>query len=120
MVHAGAEGFGRGPSGYFLIIDRLSETLDKRIQRWGEESGNYTSREKRVGFFRRRTSSINESNDNSVRNSTSGDKKGRRRRRSSILDSLRRRSSDLVEKMELSEKDLDERLEIGKCTEQYW
>ena len=31
---AGAGGFADGPKGYFLIIDRLDETLDARIKRW--------------------------------------------------------------------------------------
>mmetsp|Transcript_21342 Transcript_21342/g.46350 ORF Transcript_21342/g.46350 Transcript_21342/m.46350 type:complete len:645 (+) Transcript_21342:74-2008(+) len=31
---AGAGGFAQGPKGYFLIIDRLNETLDMRIKTW--------------------------------------------------------------------------------------
>jgi len=34
MTLGGTDGFGQGPSGYFLIIDRLSETLDQRIKKW--------------------------------------------------------------------------------------
>lgn len=30
----GVDGFANGPRGYFLIIDRLFETLDQRIERW--------------------------------------------------------------------------------------
>jgi hypothetical protein len=39
---SGAEGFSQGPKGYFLIIDRLNETLDKRIRKWKkwEKRGN--------------------------------------------------------------------------------
>ncbi|KAL7540520.1 hypothetical protein ACHAXR_010185, partial [Thalassiosira sp. AJA248-18] len=31
---SGATGFANGPSGYFLIMDRLFETLDQRIRKW--------------------------------------------------------------------------------------
>ncbi|KAL7539019.1 hypothetical protein ACHAXR_008973 [Thalassiosira sp. AJA248-18] len=34
---AGAQGFENGPKGYFLIIDRLNETLDQRIKRWKKD-----------------------------------------------------------------------------------
>ncbi|KAL7533608.1 hypothetical protein ACHAXR_009364, partial [Thalassiosira sp. AJA248-18] len=34
---AGAKGFENGPKGYFLIIDRLNETLDMRLKRWKKE-----------------------------------------------------------------------------------
>lgn len=34
ITHSGPEGFGDGPIGYFLIIDRLNETLDGRIRKW--------------------------------------------------------------------------------------
>ncbi|KAL7526321.1 hypothetical protein ACHAXR_001425 [Thalassiosira sp. AJA248-18] len=34
LTHAGTAGFADGPCGYFLIIDRLFETLDQRIKRW--------------------------------------------------------------------------------------
>jgi hypothetical protein len=33
-----------GPTGYFLIIDRLFETLDARIQRWAKPSATKKSR----------------------------------------------------------------------------
>lgn len=31
---AHSNGYERGPAGYFLVIDRLSETLSERIQTW--------------------------------------------------------------------------------------
>mmetsp|Transcript_20914 Transcript_20914/g.31569 ORF Transcript_20914/g.31569 Transcript_20914/m.31569 type:complete len:518 (+) Transcript_20914:240-1793(+) len=31
---AGPKGFQQGPKGFFLIIDRLDETLDKRLMKW--------------------------------------------------------------------------------------
>jgi len=34
LAMSGVTGFANGPHGYFLIIDRLSETLDMRIKRW--------------------------------------------------------------------------------------
>jgi serine/threonine protein kinase len=34
ISHLDSKGFNQGPKGYFLIIDRLNETLAKRIARW--------------------------------------------------------------------------------------
>ncbi|KAL7537231.1 hypothetical protein ACHAWF_005697 [Thalassiosira exigua] len=34
ITHSGVNGFANGPCGYFLIIDRLFETLDQRITSW--------------------------------------------------------------------------------------
>ena len=34
----GTDGFENGPGGYFLIIDRLVETLGDRIQNWAKSS----------------------------------------------------------------------------------
>lgn len=34
LTHSGTSGFGNGPCGFYLVIDRLFETLDKRIERW--------------------------------------------------------------------------------------
>ena len=39
LTHSGVAGFGAGPAGYFLIIDRLFETLDRRIERWHGKGG---------------------------------------------------------------------------------
>ena len=36
----GTSGFETGPTGYFLIIDRLFETLTDRIKRWKKSSAN--------------------------------------------------------------------------------
>ena len=30
----GPAGFGEGPRGYFLVLDRLTETLDERLRKW--------------------------------------------------------------------------------------
>jgi len=38
LAFNGASGFETGPTGYFLIIDRLFETLVDRIQRWAKSS----------------------------------------------------------------------------------
>lgn len=34
ISHGGAEAFENGPKGYFLVIDRLFDTLDSRMKRW--------------------------------------------------------------------------------------
>ena len=34
LTLSGAAGFANGPYGYFLIIDRLFETLDQMIKQW--------------------------------------------------------------------------------------
>lgn len=49
IVYSGADGFSDGPSGYFLIIDRLFETLDQRMRRWRHPN----PRERRMRSFRR-------------------------------------------------------------------
>lgn len=38
MTHSKAAGFANGAQGFFLIIDRLEETLDHRIQTWKRKS----------------------------------------------------------------------------------
>jgi len=38
VAHNGAAAFADGPSGYFLVIDRLFETLDVRIKAWRDEA----------------------------------------------------------------------------------
>lgn len=43
VAYDGPSGFAKGPTGYFLIIDRLFETLDGRIKRWGKPSSAKTS-----------------------------------------------------------------------------
>ncbi|KAL7547575.1 hypothetical protein ACHAWF_010868 [Thalassiosira exigua] len=51
---AGPGGFAAGPKGYFLIIDRLEETLDKRIRRWRRERKVRDWKRKVSGGVRRR------------------------------------------------------------------
>ena len=36
ITYSGSAGFADGPCGYFLVIDRLQETLDQRIKLWRE------------------------------------------------------------------------------------
>mmetsp|Transcript_45766 Transcript_45766/g.96045 ORF Transcript_45766/g.96045 Transcript_45766/m.96045 type:complete len:499 (+) Transcript_45766:286-1782(+) len=38
LALSGVSGYANGPCGYFLIIDRLFETLDQRIRRWHHPS----------------------------------------------------------------------------------
>mmetsp|Transcript_45767 Transcript_45767/g.96048 ORF Transcript_45767/g.96048 Transcript_45767/m.96048 type:complete len:499 (+) Transcript_45767:286-1782(+) len=38
LAMSGVSGYANGPCGYFLIIDRLFETLDQRIRRWHHPS----------------------------------------------------------------------------------
>ena len=38
LAFNGTSGFETGPTGYFLIIDRLFETLDDRIEHWTKSS----------------------------------------------------------------------------------
>ncbi len=46
LTLSGAAGFEDGPCGYFLIIDRLFETLDQRIKRWHHQSEEFTATKK--------------------------------------------------------------------------
>ena len=55
ITRSGAEGFLQGPHGYFLIIDRLFETLDQRMIRWRSSSNAH--RKKRPNFIRSLSSS---------------------------------------------------------------
>eukprot|EP00581_Thalassiosira_minuscula_P009912 CAMPEP_0183709326 /NCGR_PEP_ID=MMETSP0737-20130205/5388_1 /TAXON_ID=385413 /ORGANISM="Thalassiosira miniscula, Strain CCMP1093" /LENGTH=460 /DNA_ID=CAMNT_0025937399 /DNA_START=260 /DNA_END=1642 /DNA_ORIENTATION=+ len=55
MTMSGSAGFADGPSGYFLVIDRLFETLDQRINRW---HGSYKRRNSNRRTFKKRLSSI--------------------------------------------------------------
>ena len=49
ITFAGALGFADGPQGYFLVIDRLEETLEERMRRWR----NPETRKKPRALFRR-------------------------------------------------------------------
>lgn len=58
ITHSGCSGFGQGPLGYFLIIDRLPETLDKKIRQWCDANNNNgasTRSGRRSSFFIRNT-----------------------------------------------------------------
>ena len=44
LAYNGTFGFETGPTGYFLIIDRLFDTLVDRIQRWTKSSPAKKSR----------------------------------------------------------------------------
>jgi len=52
LTLSGAAGFANGPCGYFLIIDRLFETLDERIKRWHPTS---TSKRRMPNIMARRS-----------------------------------------------------------------
>jgi serine/threonine protein kinase len=60
IKRSGADGFLQGPNGYFLIIDRLFETLDKRMIRW--RSSSNSQRKKKHNFSIRSLSSTSSSN----------------------------------------------------------
>ena len=49
ITSSGASGFADGPQGYFLIIDRLEETLEERMRRWR----NPETRKNKKVLFRR-------------------------------------------------------------------
>lgn len=46
---AQAAGFRNGPAGYFLVIDRLSDTLDQRIKQWHGTAPNSAHASKQKG-----------------------------------------------------------------------
>ena len=50
MAFDGTSGFENGPTGYFLIIDRLFETLDDRIKSWAKKSSPSSSRKSNRRF----------------------------------------------------------------------
>lgn len=53
LAFSGTSGFETGPTGYFLIIDRLFETLVDRIQRWRWEKSSAVVGKGRSLSFRR-------------------------------------------------------------------
>jgi len=56
MAFNGTSGFETGPTGYFLIMDRLFETLADRIQRWAKPTA--AKKGKRFSKLRRRSISF--------------------------------------------------------------
>jgi hypothetical protein len=38
ISHGGATSFHNGPSGYFLVIDRLFDTLDAKMRQWRRDT----------------------------------------------------------------------------------
>lgn len=56
MAFNGTSGFETGPTGYFLIMDRLFETLADRIQRWAKP--NAAQKSKRFSKLRRKSISL--------------------------------------------------------------
>ena len=87
ISHGGATGFHNGPSGYFLVIDRLFDTLDAKMRQWRRD----TPKLQRMSSMKR---SITKS-------FTSSGKSRYNRRPTSIMD-----------KPEI----LDERFHIGKLS----
>lgn len=53
LAFNGTSGFETGSTGYFLIIDRLFETLDDRIQRWAKSSSVVEKCRSQFAFRRR-------------------------------------------------------------------
>lgn len=52
ITYSGCSGFGQGPVGYYLIIDRLPETLDQKIRKWGNANNNEPlTRSRRMSSF---------------------------------------------------------------------
>ena len=47
VSYLGSSGFHQGPKGYFLIIDRLNETLEQRIVKWKK-----STKRRSVDFFK--------------------------------------------------------------------
>ena len=58
LTLSGAAGFANGPCGYFLIIDRLFETLDQMIKRWHGQTGESTETKEPTAIKKGRMSSI--------------------------------------------------------------
>lgn len=85
IVHSGAKGFGHGPAGYFLLIDRLNETLEDRIQTWS--GTNLSAKRRRFSFLDRKIAAI------------TGQKA--------------KSNSDIGPSPELTDKALDERLSVA-------
>jgi len=50
LVLSGPTGFTNGPCGYFLIIDRLFETLDQTIKRWHRDRDHGTTGQGRTSI----------------------------------------------------------------------
>lgn len=48
-ITASCAGFSQGPSGGFLVIDRLTETLDKKIAMWHRENHHPNCRKSMLG-----------------------------------------------------------------------
>jgi len=106
-THSGAEGFRNGPSGYFLIIDRLFDTLDSRIRSWrnggggGDDTNNNNSRRRRssiVNSLSRRWGTLG-----SLRSFRKMERKG----------SEQPASEHPVSMVELNDEIMDERLSIA-------
>ena len=96
ITHSGAAGFSKGPSGYFLIIDRLFETLDQRIRRWRDQHKSHGPTKKgRKSFLSRRIS-------------FAGSK-------SKPEESQTDQHLEPADKLELEDEMMDERLSIGTC-----
>ncbi len=102
VSQGGAECFGNGPGGYFLIIDRLFETLDERIKNWKEADssakntgGHSNSLNSRRGTVRGRMSSL-------------------LIRKTMMAKSLHEQVG--IDSMQVNgwNKDMDERLSVGK------
>jgi len=75
LAFNGTSGFETGPTGYFLIIDRLFETLDDRIEHWTKssavvEKGRSLSFRRFITFWRSRSVPVGKSRASSLPSST--------------------------------------------------
>ncbi len=61
ITHSGPAGFAQGAKGYFLIIDRLFETLDTRIRKWRAQS---KPKSLRLPLFRRSSTGLSKRSTN--------------------------------------------------------
>lgn len=106
---AGAAGFADGPKGYFLIVDRLNETLDVRIRRW-----------KRRGRRRNRlASSLKETLRERLDNARlSFDKAGSREIEEGTTGGRERRRNGPEEEPSIGDEQLDVALQIA-CALRY-
>ena len=94
LAFNGTSGFETGPTGYFLIIDRLFETLDDRIEHWTKSSAVAVVEKGRSLSFRRSIKS---------------------RRSFSVPEKLRASSlPSSTKETEAEDTQLDERLSVGE------
>ena len=95
----GTSGFENGPTGYFLIIDRLFETLGDRIKTWAKSSAK--NGKGGLSVLKRSISSV-------------GSSSGKRSARDFFKTSSLPSSTSITE-----DKKMDERLSVGEYTARF-